>query len=233
MILTSHNPRYYERLIEGCGFAKVKDFYAWWFGDHAVAAARLRRFAARIRNREIATIRQANLRDLRAESARLREIYNLAWQNNWGYVPFTEKEFDFMTHELKPIVDPRLVLIAEVGGRPAGFILCVPDINVAIRQANGRLTRFGLPIGLAKLLYHKRRIKTARLVALGVVPEFRRHGVAEMLVLQIIEEGMLKQGYIGECSLVLEDNVMMNRFLEAIDARRYKTYRIYGRRLDD
>lgn len=233
MVLTSHNPRYYERLIEACGFTKLKDFYAWWFGDPAIASARLRRFAARIRNREIATIREANLRDLNNESRRLREIYNQAWENNWGYVPFTPKEFDFMTHELKPIVDPRLVLIAEVGGEPAGFILCVPDINAAIRHANGRLMRFGLPLGLLKLLYHKRRIKTARLVALGVVPQYRRHGVAEMLVLRIIEEGMLKQGYIGECSLVLEDNVMMNRFLEAIGASRYKTYRIYGRRVDD
>jgi GNAT superfamily N-acetyltransferase len=233
MILTSHNPPYYERLIEGCGFAKTKDFYAWWFGDHVIAAARLRRFAARIRDREIASIREVELRNLEAESSRLREIYNLAWQNNWGYVPFTEKEFGFMTHELKPIVDPRMVLIAEVGGQPAGFILCVPDINVAIRHANGRLTRFGLPIGLARLLYHKRCIKTARLVALGVVPQYRRHGVAELLVLQMIEQGMLKLGYIGECSLVLEDNVMMNRFLEAIAATRYKTYRIYSRRIDD
>ena len=233
MLLTSHNPRYYARLLEGCGFAKIKDFYAWWFGDPAVASQRLRRFASRLKDREPATIRPLDLKKIGAESDHLREIYNEAWQKNWGYVPFTKNEFDFMTRELKPIVDPKLVLIAEVGGQPAGFVLCLPDINAAIRHANGRLTRFGLPIGLAKLLYHKSRIKTARLVALGIVPKYRRHGVAELLVLQIIEEGMLRQGYIGECSLVLEDNVLMNRFLEAIAAERYKTYRIFSRQLDE
>jgi GNAT superfamily N-acetyltransferase len=233
MILTGHNPPYYERLLHECGFAKVRDFYAWWIGQTERAAQRLRRFAARLGGREVATIREINLKRIGEEGQRIRRIYNEAWQNNWGYVPFSEKEFDFMAHELKPLVDSKLVLVAEVGGEPAGFILTVPDINAAIRHANGRLTRFGLPIGLAKLLYHKRRLKTARLVALGVVPKYRRHGVAELLVLRIIEEGMLKKGLVGECSLVLEDNVMMNRFLAAIGAERYKTYRIYSRAIDE
>ena len=135
-----------------------------------------------------------------------------------------------MTHELKPILVPELVWLAEMEGEPVGFILCVPDINVALRKVNGRLTTFGLPIGLAKLLYHKSRLKTVRLVALGVVPKYRRHGVAEMLVLHIIEEAMIKRGFIGEVSLILENNQMMNRFLEAIGAEKYKTYRIYRRR---
>jgi ribosomal protein S18 acetylase RimI-like enzyme len=107
----------------------------------------------------------------------------------------------------------------------------VPDINAALKKINGRLTTFGLPIGLTKLLYYKSRLKTVRLVALGVVPKYRRHGIAEMLVLHIIEEAMLKRGFIGECSLILENNVMMNRFLEAIGAEKYKTYRIYRRSL--
>ena len=76
----------------------------------------------------------------------------------------------------------------------------MPDINVALRKINGRLTTFGLPIGLAKLLYHKSRLKTVRLVALGVVPKYRRHGIAEMLVLHIIEEAMIKRGFIGEAA---------------------------------
>ena len=178
------------------------------------------------------TFRQADLRNITAEGRRIREIYNQAWSNNWGFVPFTEKEFDFMTHELKPIVESELVLLAEVEGKPVGFILCVQDINVALRKINGRLTTFGLPIGLAKLLYHKSRIKTVRLVALGVVPKYRRHGIAEILVLRIIEEAMIKRGWTGECSLILENNTMMNRFLEAIGAEKYKTYRIYRRPLD-
>jgi GNAT superfamily N-acetyltransferase len=137
-----------------------------------------------------------------------------------------------MTKELKPLVVPELAIIAEVAGQPVGFILAIPDINVALRHVrNGRLTTFGLPIGLAKILYYKGKTKTARLIALGVVPKFRRHGIAEMLVLRVIEEGMHKRGFTPELSLTLENNHMINRFLEAIGAARYKTYRIYRRAL--
>ncbi len=232
MLLTSHNPSYYSALIERWGFEKAMDLYAWWFANPTDAAERLRRLAGALKKRRDITFRPANLRDIAGEGRRLREIYNQAWQNNWGFVPFTEKEFEFMTHELKPILVPELVWLAEIEGEPIGFILCVPDINVALRKGNGRLTTFGLPIGLAKLLYYKSRIKTVRLVALGVVPKYRRHGIAEMLVLRIIEEAMIKRGFIGECSLILENNQMMNRFLEAIGADKYKTYRIYRRRLN-
>jgi ribosomal protein S18 acetylase RimI-like enzyme len=232
MLLTSHNPPYYSRLIEGWGFAKVMDFFAWWFAHPANAAARLRRLAGALEKRsEKVTLRQINLRDIAGEAGRIRAIYNQAWSKNWGFVPFSEKEFAYMTKEMKPLLLPDLVWLAEIGSEPVGFILCVPDINVALRKVDGRLTTFGLPIGLAKLLYHKGRIKTVRLVALGVVPKYRRHGIAEMLVLQIIENAMLKRGFIGECSLILENNVMMNRFLEAIGAEKYKTYRIYRRSL--
>jgi GNAT superfamily N-acetyltransferase len=231
-VLTAHNSPYYSGLVEGWGFEKAIDLYAWWFANPAAAANRLRRLAAMLKKRCEVTLRHGNLRDIAGEGRRLREIYNQAWQNNWGFVPFTEKEFEFMTHELKPILVPELVWLAEREGEPVGFILCVPDINVALRKINGRLTTFGLPIGLAKLLYHKNRLKTVRLVALGVVPKYRRQGVAEMLVLHIIEEAMIKRGFIGEASLILENNRMMNRFLEAIGAEKYKTYRIYRRRLD-
>ncbi len=94
----------------------------------------------RFKKRDAATIRQGNLKNFRAEAGRLREIYNDAWKENWGFVPFTEKEFEFMAKELKQLVVPEFTLIAEVGDEPVGFILCVPDINVAFRKINGRLT---------------------------------------------------------------------------------------------
>jgi len=116
-----------------------------------------------------------------------------------------------------------------MGSQPAGFILALPDINVVLRDLNGRLTRFGLPIGLIKLLSYKKRIYKGRLIALGVVEKYRRYGIAEMLVLRVIEETMIKRGITGELSMTLEDNFMVNRFLEAIGAQRYKTYRIYSK----
>jgi GNAT superfamily N-acetyltransferase len=228
-ILTAHNPPYYRELIESCRFTKAKDWYAWWFADPSKAAMHLRRLATRLKTRWPVTFRPADLKNLRDESRRLRQIFNQAWEKNWGFVPFTEAEIEFMTEELKPLIVPEFAWIAEIGSEPVGFILCLPDVNVVLRDLNGRLTRFGLPIGLVKLLRYKNRVQRARLIALGIVEKYRRAGIAEMLVLRIIEETMIKRGITGELSMTLEDNVMINRFLEAIGAERYKTYRIYTR----
>jgi GNAT superfamily N-acetyltransferase len=228
-ILTAHNPPYYRELIENCGFTKTKDWYAWWFADPSNAAAHLRRLATRLKTRWPVRIRPADLKNLRDESRRLRQIFNQAWEKNWGFVPFTEAEIEFMTEELKPLIVPEFAWIAEIGSEPAGFTLCLPDINVVLRDLNGHLTRFGLPIGLIKLLSYKNRVKKGRLIALGVVQKYRRAGIAEMLVLRVMEETMIKRGITGELSMTLEDNYMINRFLEAIGAERYKTYRIYTR----
>jgi GNAT superfamily N-acetyltransferase len=230
-ILTAHNPPYYRHLIETCGFTKAKDWYAWWFADPSKAVMHLRRLAARGHRQRPVTIRQANLKNIRDESRRLREIYNQAWEKNWGFVPFTESEIEFMTNELKPLLVPEFAWIAEIGNQPVGFILTLPDINVVLRDLNGRLTRFGVPIGLIKLLLYKKRVQKGRLIALGVIEKYRRAGIAEMLVLRVIEETMIKRGITGELSMTLEDNFMINRFLEAIGAERYKTYRIFKRRL--
>jgi len=229
-ILTGHNPPYYRELIENCGFSKTKDWYAWWFADPSKAVTRLRRLATRLEKRWPVRIRSANFKNLRDESRQLRQIFNQAWEKNWGFVPFTEAEIEFMTEELKPVIVPEFAWVAEIESEPAGFILCLPDINVVLRELNGRLTRLGFPTGLIKLLFYKNRVKKGRLIALGVVEKYRRAGIAEMLVLRIIEETMIKRGITGELSMTLEDNYMINRFLEAIGAERYKTYRIYTRR---
>ena len=229
-ILTAHNPPYYRELIESCGFTKAKDWYAWWFSEYREPAARLHKVAQARASSLRATIRPVNLRELKQESELLRVIYNQAWEKNWGFVPFTEAEFEHLAGEMKPLVVPEGALIAEVGDEPIGFVIGVPDINVALRHINGRLTRFGFPIGLLKLLYYRTKIRTARLIALGVAEKYRRAGIAEMLVLQVMTEG-LRRGFKGELSMTLEDNFMVNRFIEAMGADRYKTYRIYRKQL--
>jgi len=230
-LLTAHNPPYYARLIEACGFEKEKDWYAWWFVPTTAPLERLRPIAkARARKRS-AKIRPIDLRHLTDDSRRLSAVFNEAWKNNWGFVPFTEAEAEHMAKEMCPVIDPRMTLIAEVDDAPVAFVICVPDINVALRHVNGRLTRFGLPIGLLQLLYRRSKIRTVRFVALGVVEKYRRAGIAEMLVLQVMEEGA-RRGFSGELSMTLEDNLLMNRFLEALGAAKYKTYRIYRRRID-
>jgi len=230
-VLTAHNPSYYARLMEGCGFEKVKDWYAWWFEPNNAPISRLRRLVEARGQKTSVKIRPIDLRRLDDESQRLAAVFNEAWKNNWGFVPFTEAEAKHMATEMRPIMEPWMTLIAEVDNAPVAFVICVPDINVALRCLNGRLTRFGLPIGLIKLLYQRRKIRKARFVALGVLEKYRRAGIAETLVLQVMEVGA-SRGFKGELSMTLEDNVMINRFLEALGATKYKTYRIYGRRLD-
>jgi GNAT superfamily N-acetyltransferase len=226
-VLTAHNPPYYAGLIEDCGFGKEKDWYAWWFSEFTKPVERLRKIVAGRAARHGIAIRPINLRRMAEESQQLRNVYNQAWRKNWGFVPFTEAESEHMAKEMKPLIVPQATLIAEVENVPVGFVIAVPDINVALRRVNGRLTWFGLPIGLVKLLYYRTKIRTARMVALGVVEKYRRAGVAEALVLQVMEEGF----NTGELSMTLEDNFMVNRFIEAIGASRYKTYRIYSRSL--
>src|SRR3984893_12511222 len=118
MVLTGHNPPYYRGLIERGGFVKEIDLYAWWFANPTEAASRLRRLARALEKRREVTLRPGNLRDLAGESRKLLQIYNEAWQSNWGFAQFTEREFEFMTHELKPILFSELVWLAEGKGGP-------------------------------------------------------------------------------------------------------------------
>ena len=124
------------------------------------------------------------------------------------------------------------MLLAEVDGQVVGFSITLPDMNEAIRPLNGRLTRFGLPLGLLRFLRRKRHIKTARMVVLDVLKEYRRRGIAELLILRTLDYGKNVIGYTGaELSWTLEDNDAVNRTIEAVGARRYKTYRVYEKDL--
>lgn len=223
-LLTAHNPPYYRRLIEGCGFAKEKDWLAWWFVIPPESMQRLGKIAEVRGSKHNVVTRPINLKRLREESQRLRAVFNQAWQKNWGFVPFTEAEAEHMAEEMKPVIDPKMTLIAKIDNEPVGFTICVPDINVALRKINGRL----LPFGLFKLLYYRRKIRTVRVIALGIVEKHRRAGIAEGLVFELMKQ-WTQRGFTGELSMTLEDNVLINRFLEAIGAKRYKTYRIFRR----
>lgn len=229
MFLTAHNPPYYTRLIEANGFIKAKDWYAWWFSDFPTPMRRLRKIAAARTAKDGLTIREIDLQAIEAEARRIRQVYNQAWAKNWGFVPFTESEAKYLIKEMKPLVLPEIILLAELKDTPVGFSIAIPDPNAALRHVNGRLTRFGMPIGLIKFLYYRRKISTFRLAVLGVLEKYRRSGVAERLIFQEMVAGS-KQGYSGgELSMTLEDNVMINRFIEAVGGSRYKTYRIYSR----
>jgi len=157
------------------------------------------------------------------EVDRIRTVYNRAWERNWGFVPMTEAEITHLAKEMKPAVKPDLLLIAEKGDEPVGFAVALPDVNLALRHANGRL----FPLGLLKILWHARKIDMLRVPMLGLVPEFRGAGIDQLLYLRLFQGGR-KRGIVkGEFSWILEDNLPMRQALDKMGARVYKTYRIY------
>jgi ribosomal protein S18 acetylase RimI-like enzyme len=181
----------------------------------------------RLQQRRHITIRPINQRRFRQEVALLLEIYNSAWERNWGFVPVTTAEVESLAKQLRWIGNPNLCLIAEKEGKPVGFALALPDYNQALRHLDGRL----FPFGWLKLLWYQRKINAARVLTLGLKPGFRHMGIDAMLYLRLWEEAP-KNGYqIVECSWILEDNWPMRRGLERMGARLYKTYRIYEKTL--
>jgi GNAT superfamily N-acetyltransferase len=231
-IMGNHNPPYYAALLEGWGLAKIKDLYSWWFLDPRDMAARWGPLAERIQRRGKIIVRPFRKRDFQAEVRRCVLVYNSAMENNWGFVKLTEAEFRYAANRLAHLGDPNLVFLAEVDGEPVGFSITLPDINEAIQPLGGRLFPYGLPWNLVRFLWRKRHIKTARMVVLVVRQQYRRRGIAEMLIYHTLQYGKNRIGFTGaELGWTLEDNEAVNRTIEAVGAKRYKTYRIYEKEL--
>jgi GNAT superfamily N-acetyltransferase len=188
--------------------------------------------AERLAKRGGVTIRAVRFDDFEAELARCKHVYNQAWEQHWSFVKMTDAEFRHLANDLRRVNVPESILLAEVEGKPVGLCLTLPDVNEAIAPLDGRLTTWGLPIGFAKLIWNMKQIKTARLAVLGVMAGYRRRGVSELLILRSLTDGRDKLGYTGaELGWTLEDNDLINRTIESVGAKRYKTYRIYERPL--
>ena len=231
-VMMNHNPRYYQRMFQRYGLEKAKDLYAWWFSrDNNMDAAWSER-VQKLAKRYNVTVRPMNFNNFDAEIARCKQIYNESLEQNWGFVKMSDAEFDHLAHDLKRLAVPDLVQMAEVDGKPVGVSITLPNINEAIQPLGGRLMNGGLPIGLVRLACRLRKIRTGRLAVLGVVPGYRKRGVAESLVEQTMRRGFEKFDYQGaELSWTLEDNTLVNRMIERVGGRRYKTYRIYSKQL--
>ncbi|MGQ9630041.1 MAG: N-acetyltransferase [bacterium] len=227
VILLTYNPPYYIDLIEGLGYVKSMDWFAYCCDDTIEVPERFRRVLRRIEGDPSIRIRNADLSDFDNEVERIKEVYKSAWGRNWGFVPPTDEEFREIAAKLRRIVDPRLVYIAEDRGRPVGFSITIPDINRALIKARGKL----FPFGLLKILWHSRRIDALRVFAMGVIEGYRRRGIDIAFYSKTIEEGK-RLGYkFCEMSMILEDNILMNRALQDVGARIYKRYRIYEKRI--
>ncbi len=222
-LLMTYNPRYYLSLIEGAGLRKVKDMYAYQLRDERVMTERLIKVTDAIKQREELVFRTLDMKNFKNEVELIKYLYNAAWQYNWGAVPMTDDEFDALAKDLKPIVDPELVIIAEFKGKPIGFSLSVPDLNMALKYNK----RGWLLSGLYHLYRHKKEINRTRIIVLGVVREHLKTGAAGVLFFETARRSVNRGYRTGEASWVLEDNVPMNRSAELLNAERYKTYRLY------
>ncbi len=222
-VLMTYNPSYYPALVEHYGFKKLKDLYAYLLSQETVYSERFVRFNEIVKQREGLTFRTLDMKHFKEEVDRIKVLYNKAWSKNWGAVPMTDAEFDALAADLKPVVVPELIIIAESKGVPIGFALSLPDINVPLKfNKNG-----GLLTGLYHLYTKKKLIDLVRIIVLGVIPEQLRTGAAGVLFYETAVNAK-KLGYkYGEASWVLEDNVMMNRAAEMMNGKIDKTYRIY------
>jgi hypothetical protein len=224
-LMMPYNPPYYPALLEGWGLKKAMDLYAYWLEKTFFNYDRLNRITERILKREShLSVRPLNLRRFDEEVKIIKDIYNNSWSKNWGFVPMTEGEIDDLAKNLKPIIVPELILFAYWGETPVGFSAALPDYNVVLKHLNGKL---GL-LGSIKFLYFSRKINTVRIMLLGVKHSFQKKGVEGLLYIEIFKRGTQKGYPQGECSWILENNLLMQHGIEAMGGKRYKTYRIYG-----
>lgn len=227
-IQTTWNPKYYEALHDNAGLTKAKDLVAYILMTNQGVSLpqKVIDYVKRIRNSTRIKFRDFNLKDFQGEVDKCFDIYNSAWEQNWGFFPMTQEEFNFAAKDMKMIVDPRMAFMAEVDGKAAGFMLAVPDIHYVQRHIpDGRL----FPFGIFKLLLGKRMVKFLRVITLGVKPEYRGSGIFALFTYEAFERAK-KFGYVGgEASWILEDNVPMNKPWQDLGAPRYRLWRIYDR----
>lgn len=223
VIMMPYNPPYYLDLLEGYGFREAKTLVAYWLDDPE-PPERLVRASRVVKERYGVEVRNIRMEEFDREIERVRRLYNRAWEKNWGFVPMTDAEFDFLAEELKPVVEPDLVTMAEgPDGELVGFTVAVPDFNRAIAHANGRL----FPFGLLRILWHARTISQMRVLTLGIHPDWRRKGVDALLYLELFRGGGSQGIEAGEFSWMLEENEEIRRPMERIGAEVYKRYRLY------
>lgn len=226
-LLMPYNRPEYGAWIEGAGYRRAKDLYSFAISSPFTPPPAYRRVAEMARRRAGVVTRPIEMRRFEEELARVKEIYNSAWEKNWGFVPMTEAEIDHMAKQLKPAVVPEFIRFAEVNGRTVAFLLYVPDVNLALKGARGRL----FPFGIFHVLFGLPRIREGRLMALGVVPEHRRTGIAPALVADLgiaLDRKGYRRSTIG---WTLDDNEAVNQLALDYGCTRSATHRLYEKAL--
>lgn len=226
-IMMPYNEPYYAELIEKAGFSKIKDLLAFHRTKNECFSERFTKVCARCQRAKDITLRRLDLKNLRKEALIIRDIYNKSWADNWGFVPITEAEIMDMVDELKAVVRKEGTCVVEVNGVPAAFYIAIPNMNHALKELKGSLLH---PWRLVKALLAWRKIKDARLIMLGVAPEFRHRGIDLILIKHIVDHGVSVWNE-AELSWVLEDNEGIIRGIVECGCYQSKRYRLYQKSL--
>ena len=227
MIMMTYNPPYYNDLCANYGMTKAKDVYAYYLEPEDFMSEKMKRLQNIVRERNDIKVREINLKDkeqFKKDVQTLKDIYNAAWQPNWGFVKWTEEEFDYIAEDLKMVANPKMAVIVEAHGKVAGFGLALPDMNQTLIYNRG-----GSLLGaIWNMMTKKKKITRCRIIALGVMPEFQKTGVDVILYYEVGTRSIEVGGYAGEASWVLEDNEMMKRAATTtMNGTLYKKYRLY------
>ncbi len=217
-------PPYYLEQMESFGLTKAKDLLAWEFvAVDGKAPERMVRFAERAKDRYPLTFRNFRLDRFWDDAEIVRQLYTETWQDNWGFVPMDPEEYRHLAKDMKSMVDPGLLFIAELNGEPVGFAMTTQDFNEVIKPMNGSL----LPFGWLRFLLNRRKIHGVRTLLLGVKPEHRLKGIDALLIYETVKYGV-PHGYCrSECSWILEDNAAMNHALEKYGSTLKNVYRVF------
>lgn len=223
-LLMTYNPRYYLTLMDNYGLKKAKDLYAYKLENKKVTSSeKLKRVAEIAAKRSGIKITSLDMKNFKSELDKVKFVYNKAWAPNWGFVPMTDEEIDAMAADLKPLVEPSLVLFGHINNELVGFALVMLDYNQIFKKMNGRL----FPFGFIKLLTGKKSITWARVITLGIIPEHQKKGLDAVFYWEIVNRAADIGITLGEASWILEDNEMMNRGAAVMNGEIYKKYRIY------
>jgi ribosomal protein S18 acetylase RimI-like enzyme len=226
VLMMTYNPAYYLDLASAAGFAKEKDLVALLAPVDDRSFARLGRItdAVRRRNPEL-TFRMIRMDDFPKELEKVKVVYNGAWENNWGFVPMTSEELDAMAKKLKDLIYPPIVWFVEAGDKPVAFMLGMPDFNQVLIRMGGRL----FPFGWLKFLLGKKKVDRIRLLAFGVLPQYRRKGLDAVCYFEGYKRAIAGGFKTVEFSWILEDNLDLLKPIEVFEGRLYRRYRLVSR----
>lgn len=223
-VMMTYNPPYYETHLTQLGFTKAMDLLAYNLGPNFVLPKIILDIAARTEKKSKVTYRALNMKHWKKELDLIFDIYNSAWEDNWGFVPMSKEEFYHSAKDLKSIVDADLVHFAQVDGVEAGFILSLPDLNQVFKQIpSGKLSISAI----YKLLTKKKRIDRVRVIMMGIKKEYRKMGL-ETLLYKNMKDSIQTNPMIQniEMSWILENNLEMNKPLIRMSGPAYKRYRL-------